>query len=83
MFTSLCHSKFTIKPGLKRHVEYIHEGKKPAFVCTFCSKRFELKKDMKNHINVVHEGKKPFDCKICFKKIYKKSNIDRTYQISS
>ena len=47
------------KGDLKRHIEMVHEGKKP-FECAVCSSEFSQKGDLKRHIGMVHEGKKSF-----------------------
>ena len=50
---------------MNRHVESVHEGKKP-FKCDICDYRDALKRGQINrHVASVHEEKKPFKCDIC------------------
>ena len=59
-----CDVSFGIKPDVKRHIEMVHEGKKP-FVCSKCKGRFVNKQGLNRHIESVYERKKPFKCEIC------------------
>ena len=51
-----CSRVFGLKPNLKKHIEAIHEGKKP-FICQRKSSRFARKQDLNRHVKAVHEGK--------------------------
>ena len=53
------------KPSLKRHIEIVHEGKKPSEKCPSCEKLFREKTHLTRHIRDVHEKKKPFACDLC------------------
>ena len=55
--------KFTEKGKLNKHVDSIHEGKKP-FQCDICQKSFTQKASMTTHILTIHEGEKPHHCEI-------------------
>ena len=59
-----CSKVFKFKHRLKRHIQGVHEEKKP-FECPTCSKTFSQKNNLKEHIAIVHEGKKPHKCNIC------------------
>ena len=49
---------------MKRHIESVHEGKKP-FKCETCEYTYSQKSHLNQHVAKVHEGKKPFKCQIC------------------
>ena len=51
-----------LKTNLKKHIEAVHEGKKP-FVCPRKSSRFARKQDLNRHVKAVHEGVKQADQK--------------------
>ena len=59
-----CSLKYGSKGELTRHVNEVHEGKKPN-KCTQCGKCFSRKPELNRHITVIHEKKKPFKCDIC------------------
>ena len=78
---SHCNSNFSRKPNLLRHVESVHERKRP-FVCTICNHEFAHKNDLKRHTIVVHEEKKPhkkqkYGCNSCEKSFSTKSNLNK------
>ena len=52
-----CSRVFALKNNLKKHIEAVHEGKKP-FVCPRKSSRFARKQDLNRHVKAVHEGVK-------------------------
>ena len=54
----LCESSFNRKLNLERHVENVHEGKKP-YTCSTCGGSFAQKSGLKTHIASVHDGIKP------------------------
>jgi stress-induced morphogen len=60
-----CKTFFTNKYLMKRHIERVHEEKKPAFSCPICDASFMSKQGMQRHILSTHEGVKPFECDIC------------------
>ena len=53
---------------LKRHVESVHEEKKP-FMCNICSAIYARNETLKSHKTSVHERKNPFQCNACGTKI--------------
>ena len=53
-----CNVRFVNKQSLKRHIEKVHEGKKP-FMYYECKVEFGNKQSLNRHIETVHEGKKP------------------------
>ena len=57
-----CGRVFGLKTNLKKHIEAVHEGKKP-FVCPRKSSRFARKQDLNRHVKAVHEGVKQADQK--------------------
>ena len=59
-----CSLKYGSKGELTRHVNEVHEGKKPN-KCTQCGKCFSRKPELNRHITVIDEKKKPFNCDIC------------------
>ena len=61
-----CKKSFTNKYNMRRHIELIHEEKKPpAYCCPICAAKFMNKQGMKKHILSTHEGVKPFECDVC------------------
>ena len=53
--------KFSLQSHMNKHVESVHERKKP-FNCDYsCSQKSKMNK----HVVSVHEGEKPFECDIC------------------
>ena len=63
----------SIKSSLKKHVNFVHEGKR-LFKCEICNGRFTEKIKLKQHIedvhclttiSIVHEGNKSFQCELC------------------
>ena len=60
---SVCEKIFKDNGGLKRHTQYIHEGKRD--VCPICKEEFMGKANVEKHIAFVHEGIRPFLCTIC------------------
>ena len=55
---TLCETSFLRKANLDRHVEGVHEGKKP-YTCLLCGGSFHQKVALKSHIASVHDGIKP------------------------
>ena len=53
-----CDYKTTQKGHLKKHIESVHEGIKPAnkFKCNICDYETVQNSKLKKHINSVHEG---------------------------
>ena len=49
---------------LKRHMQSVHEKKKP-HKCSICDYSCSQKGDLKKHIESVHEEKKSHKCSIC------------------
>ena len=63
----------SFKSSLKKHVNFVHEGKR-SFECEVCNGRFTEKRKLKQHIedvhclttiSIVHEGNKSFQCELC------------------
>ena len=71
----ICSSIFKTKETLKRHLQTVHEGKKP-YKCDICDSSFSEKAKLKAHISIVHEGKKPFQCNICDASFTTKQNLN-------
>ena len=53
-----------MKTTLNRHVQSVHEGKKP-FECSICNIKFARKDYLKKHVSVHGTKKKQFNCTIC------------------
>ena len=53
----LCDYNSSQKGNLKRHMEAVHEGKKP-FKCSACDYKCSEKGSLKRHVLLLHEGKK-------------------------
>lgn len=60
----ICNASFTLKPNLLRHIDTVHEGKKP-FKCRFCEYCSAAKHVLKEHEISIHLQKKPFKCNFC------------------
>lgn len=68
---TICSYSFNSNALLKRHVDSVHEGKKP-IRCDICDAKFAEKSTLKSHIKLIHENPKHFDdtkkvvhCKRC------------------
>ena len=73
---SKCGHSFTSRETLHKHMENVHEGKKP-HKCNFCEARFYQSFSLKKHISSVHKGKK------MLKKSPKKSSEAPKYEIEN
>ena len=65
---------------MKRHIESIHEGKKP-YHCIICDYRFALKPNFTAHVAVVHEGKKTKKCEMCDKFFSKRRDLKKHIEL--
>ena len=61
-----CLKQFANKFNLGRHVQLVHEQKKP-HVCNICHRRFGTKYTLQSHL-VVHTKEKPYSCPNCLKR---------------
>ena len=68
---TICSYKFDSNARLKKHIETVHEGKKP-FRCDICDTKFAEKSTLNCHIKSIHENpkncddtKKVFHCESC------------------
>ena len=62
---SFCGKNYTNQAVLRKHIAFIHEGKKnPRVKCSMCEVTFVHPWSMKKHIESVHEGK-IFQCSYC------------------
>ena len=64
----ICLKSFAHKATLQKHIEQIHEGKRP-YECKVCQKRFSQKINLQTHTVSVHERKRSYQCNICSKTI--------------
>ena len=53
-----------MKTTLNRHVQGVHEGKKP-FECSICNIKFARKEYLKKHVSVHDSKKKQYNCLFC------------------
>ena len=53
MKCSICDYEFTRQATLKRHIQSVHEEKKP-HRCSICDCNFSQKGNLKQHIKLVH-----------------------------
>jgi len=72
----ICHATFRKNFEVNRHIEEVHEGKKP-FTCTICNSSFSKKTHLVNHVASVHEKRKPFSCHLCKKSFPEKSTLTK------
>ena len=56
--------------------KFVHEGKKPVFLCDQCDKQFSYRGHLNRHISSVHDGKKS-DCDQCNKQFSDKCSLKR------
>ena len=62
---SLCPKKFSLKQGLKRHIQEIHE--KSVVICRFCPQQFFHMGELANHVKQDHYEKGVHECTLCHK----------------
>ena len=55
----VCKASFTSNSRLTKHIECVHEGKKP-FKCIICDYSAASKSYLNIHVEAVHEQKRPF-----------------------
>ena len=73
-FCTKCKKTFTVARSLQRHIESVHEGKRP-FKCDHCELIFSEKGNVKKHVSAVHEKQKPFNCGSCDSKFATKTTL--------
>jgi uncharacterized Zn-finger protein len=75
---TICEQKLTTKSHLRRHIQSVHEGKKP-FKCQACQNTFTSSQSLNGHISSNHEGikrkTKLYPCTICGKNLTSKSHL--------
>ena len=59
-----CDLKFAYQKDLQRHVDTVHDGKKP-YKCDLCNSDYKRKDQLEKHNMIAHEEKNPFQCHIC------------------
>ena len=59
-----CDVRFAYQKDVQRHVDAVHEGKKP-YKCDFCNSDYKRKDQLEKHKMIVHGGENPFQCHIC------------------
>ena len=69
-----CGSCFPSTSQLKRHIDWVHEGKIHKHQCYICGKSV---KHLQEHISAVHDKLKPFICSICGYSCAKNSYLDK------
>jgi KRAB domain-containing zinc finger protein len=73
----VCAKSYYCKRDLKRHVETVHENKKP-HKCDLCGSSFGLLGALKSHIKSVHkDSETSHKCKVCDKTFGLLSNLKR------
>ena len=70
-----CGYDFNDYSNRKKHVEEVHEGKKP-YSCTECNVAYGQKGNLKRHISSVHDKVKAFKCKMCPADFVRKEKLD-------
>ena len=50
---NICNKAFDRKSNLRKHMETIHEGKRP-HLCTICGADFSQQQHLKRHIESIH-----------------------------
>ena len=55
----------TIKSKLQRHIETVHEGKRPIEQCPICGKEFRGSGYLKTHIDAIHNKIRKWKCEHC------------------
>ena len=71
----ICNATYTRPVNLKRHIESVHEGKKP-FKCSECDSSFTQSGHLKKHIETVHEKNKSWVCEFCQKSFCRKDQLN-------
>merc|ERR1711956_118788 len=66
---------FTQKNALKRHIDSVHEGKRP-HLCTICGSSFAENRKLQIHIAAVHKKEKPFSCHLCGANFARKDKVN-------
>ena len=61
-----CDNSFSHNNDMKKHVQSVHEKKKP-FKCDICDYSCSNKNVLKKHVTAVHDEKQPFKFEICDK----------------
>ncbi|XP_062546874.1 zinc finger protein 878-like [Armigeres subalbatus] len=71
----LCEKAFPTRARMVRHVEIVHEGKKPEMKlsCRYCSKPFNCKRKLMVHVDA-HENNRRHKCRYCEKAFVLKEN---------
>ena len=59
-----CTSLFKSQPTLSKHIELVHEKKKP-YLCSYCDYACGMKSDLKKHVEAVHERTQSHKCPLC------------------
>lgn len=72
----MCPYKCDQQAHLKRHIENVHEDKKP-FKCELCDFQSSQKASLKKHVAAVHQKKKDFACDFCDYSCSRKGNLQR------
>ena len=62
-FCQICGKKVNQKT-LRKHIQYVHEGKKDNATCEICGETFDRTHHLKSHMNLVHDAQ-IIGCHIC------------------
>ena len=62
---SICDYNCSRKDSLTKHIQSIHESKKPVLKCITCNYICATKQNLTRHMALVHDVKKSFKCTIC------------------
>jgi DNA-directed RNA polymerase subunit RPC12/RpoP len=76
VYCSYCHSGFSHKKNLIRHIVEKHTSP-TEYVCSQCNSDFNTDRNLQRHINEQHASSSSFDCSHCDTKLKSDRNLQR------